>query len=334
MTPRQILLNILDGRAAARAAVLCPGGMMSMAVAEVMATSGAGWPAAHSSVADMLRLALAMQEATGFDGVAMPFCMTVEAEAFGAEIDLGSGTSQPRVRGTILADDGSGDLRQPDWRAGRAAIVLEAMAAARAERPDVAILGNLVGPFSLLGSLADALQVLRWTRKSPETVDRHMSHLTSRLLEFGRLQIAAGAEVVCIADPTATGEILGGPRFRACVLPHLARLVQGLKDSGARVIVHICGRVEAIDAELRELPAHAVSFDSVADILAIHQSRPPWRVMGNVSPFLLEKGPPEAVWRRSRQLIAGGVQLVAPACGVIPTTPVEHLRAMRSAANI
>ena len=289
---------------------------------------------AHSDAAVMSRLALAMQEATGFDNLAMPFCMTVEAEAYGATVDLGGLTTQPRVRGTVLAADGAGDLRRPDWQSGRAAVLLQAMATSRAARPDVPIIGNLVGPFSLLGTLADPLQVLRWTRKTPALVERHMARLAADLADFGRLQVAAGAEVVCIADPTATGEILGSALFGACVLPHLSRLVTDLRAAGARVIVHICGRVDAIDAELRRLPAHAVSFDSVADILGIAASRPPWQVMGNLSPPALERGPAESTYRRSRQLIEGGVRLVAPACGVIPTTPISHLGAMRQAAGV
>jgi [methyl-Co(III) methanol-specific corrinoid protein]:coenzyme M methyltransferase len=193
--------------------------------------------------------------------------MTVEAEALGARVDLGTLTSQPRVRGTLLDAEGAGMLRPPDWQAGRAGTVLEALRAARLQRPDVAVMGNLVGPFSLLGMLADPLMVLRWTRRKPEAVERRLEELTARLIEFGRMQAAAGADVLCIAEPTATGEILGSQLFRRCVLPHLQLIVKSLRDAGAGVIVHICGKVDAIAAELADLPADAVSFDSRADIL-------------------------------------------------------------------
>jgi [methyl-Co(III) methanol-specific corrinoid protein]:coenzyme M methyltransferase len=174
---------------------------------------------------------------------------------------------------------------------------------------------------------------LRWTRRNPEVVNNRLNELTARLVDFGKLQTAAGVDAICIAEPTATGEILGGALFRQCVLPHLVRLAEGVRAAGARVIVHICGKVEAIGAELMDLPADAVSFDSTADILAILRGRPPWQVMGNVSAIMIEKGPAQTVWRRSRQLLDSGVRLLAPACGVIPTTPVSHLLAMRAAAQ-
>jgi [methyl-Co(III) methanol-specific corrinoid protein]:coenzyme M methyltransferase len=55
--------------------------------------------------------------------------------------------------------------------------------------------------------------------------------------------------------------------------------------------------------------------------------------MGNVDTFLLERGPAASVLKSSRRLLDGGVKLLAPACGVVPTTPVSHLRAMRDAAG-
>jgi [methyl-Co(III) methanol-specific corrinoid protein]:coenzyme M methyltransferase len=72
MTPGERLLDILAHKSADRAAVVCPGGMMSLAVTEVMASSRTSWPEAHTGEEAMLRLSVAMQEATGFDNLAMP----------------------------------------------------------------------------------------------------------------------------------------------------------------------------------------------------------------------------------------------------------------------
>jgi len=333
MDSRQVLLDILGRKGDGRPAVVCPGGMMSLAVTEVMAASGTSWPEAHTDAKAMLRLALAMQEATGFDNLAMPFCMTVEAEAYGAEVDLGSGSVQPKVRGQVLASDGTGELRRPDFKAGRAGVLLAALRAAKRSGVDLPLVGNLVGPFSLLGMLCDPLMVLRWTRRKGGVVHGYMGRITDDLCAFGALQRKAGADVVCIAEPTATGEILGGPLFREFVLPHLGRLVRALKSEGLAVIVHICGDARAIERELFELKADALSFDSMVNLIALKRKNPPWEVMGNVDAFLLERGPAADVSRRSHRLIDGGVRLLAPACGVIPRTPVSHLKAMRSAAG-
>jgi [methyl-Co(III) methanol-specific corrinoid protein]:coenzyme M methyltransferase len=279
----------------------------------------------------MVRLALAMQEATGFDNIALPFCMTIEAERYGAQIDFGNATTQPRVRGTLLAADHPGDLPRPDFRTGRAGVLLNALRRARAERPDIALIGNMVGPFSILGMLADPLKVLRLTRTRPEIIERRLGEITSGLIEFGKLQRESGADVLCIAEPTATGEILGSRLFSRFGLPHLNRLVRELRPSGARLIIHICGDVRRIEAELLQLQADALSFDSMVNLCALRQKDPPWQVMGNVNCFLLHDGPEAAVRHYCGKLKECGIRLIAPACGVIPTTPVSNLRVMRDA---
>ncbi|GAH62662.1 unnamed protein product, partial [marine sediment metagenome] len=110
--------------------------MMSLAVAEVMTGEGVAWPEAHRNAEAMLRLAIAMQEATGFNNVALPFCMTVEAEAYGARIDMGSMSVQPKVVEPILPVDG-GELPHPDFRARRAGTLLEALSMAKECRPEL-----------------------------------------------------------------------------------------------------------------------------------------------------------------------------------------------------
>ncbi len=332
MTPRDRLRRLLRGEEADRPAVLCPGGMMSMAVTEVMAAEDARWPESNFEPDRMRRLALAMQRETGFDSVALPFCMTVEAEAYGATIDPGNEVTQPKVKGALLPADGAGDLPEPDFASGRAGIVAGELRRVRDECPDLAVIGNVVGPLSLLGMLADPLQMLRWVRKRPDVLHRHLQALTGHLVEFGRRQVEAGVDAVCIADPTATGEILGGPGFAEFALPYLARLASNIRDSSASVMLHICGDVRHIMSQLRRLRPDAMSFDSVVDLVALRRTDPPWQVMGNLSPFLLEAGPVDLIRAQCRVLRDGGVPLIAPACGVVPTTPLAHLRAVSAAA--
>jgi len=325
---RQMLLDTLRGRASDGVSILCPGGMMTLAVTEVMEAEGVWWPDAHGDPVAMASLAVAMHDATGFDNIAMPFCMTVEAECCGASVDLGSATVSPRVKGFVLPPDGSGALREPRFTSGRAGVLLAAIRQASVMRRGVPIIGNLVGPFSLLAMLADPLQVLRWTRRKPDVLRAHLDAVTKGLIEFGRMQIESGADVICIAEPTATGEILGARLFESFALPAVERIVKSLKDAGAAVILHVCGDARPILPELRRLCADAVSFDSIVDIVEVNRSRPPWRVMGNVSPFLLASGSRDAVRDACEALLDGGIRLIAPACGVIPTTPVAHLAVM------
>ena len=334
MNARERVLEILAGKSPRAAAVICPGGMMSAAVSEVMDSCGAAWPEAHSDAAKMAMLAVAMRERSGFDCVALPFCMTVEAESFGAQVDMGSPNVQPRVRGFRFDADVDFDLGEPDWHSGRAAVLLDALVRAGRASADAALIGNVVGPFSLLGMLADPLKVMRWTRRSPERLSGCLGALARRLSDFARLQVEAGADVICIAEPTGTGEILGADKFAAFITPRLNEIAAEVRDAGAHVIVHICGDVRRIEKQLMLLCADAVSVDAMVDIIALAQSGAPWRAMGNLSAFKLASGTPEEIARRCRALIDGGVRIIAPACGIIPETPALNLAAMSRAVNL
>jgi [methyl-Co(III) methanol-specific corrinoid protein]:coenzyme M methyltransferase len=282
----------------------------------------------------MLALATAMREASGFDSIAMPFCMTVEAERYGAVVEMGTRTAQPRVRGVTFEPEGEWELPEPDWREGRAGVLLRALENARAAGVDALRIGNVVGPFTLLGTLTDPLKMLRWTRRRPERLKGCIERLSEDVTRFAVMQAEAGADSVCIAEPTATGEILGGRLFREYVVGPLNRIAEGVRRAGARVIVHVCGDARAIEEGLFEVAADAVSFDSMVDIVGVAKRGAPWRVMGNVSPFVLEAGPAERVRETARRLVEGGVKLVAPGCGIVPETPVAHLRAMSEAVRM
>ncbi len=333
MTSHERLRAALAGRAVDRPTVICPGGMMSMAVREVMASCGVGWPEAHVESESMAELALAMQAATGFDTLAVPFCMTVEATLFGADVDLGTALTQPRVSGPILPPDGQGDLPPPMLDGPRVRTVIAAIERLVERRGAVPVVGNVAGPFSVLAELVDPMMLLRWTRRDPVLVERYMSVVTDGLAAYARRQVEAGAGVMCISEPTATGDIMSGSTFAASVAPHLSRLCRSITAAGVPVMVHICGDVTRLAEVLAELPIEALSVDSMVDVVALGRRGYRWQVMGNVSPLMLEAGPVERVESAVGRLVHGGVRLIAPACGVVPTTPVRHLRAMAEAVR-
>ena len=51
----------------------------------------------------------------------------------------------------------------------------------------------------------------------------------------------AGADAICVAEPSGTGEILGAKRFREFTVPYINRLLDAI-DVPVK-IVHICGKL-------------------------------------------------------------------------------------------
>ncbi|MEN6545125.1 MAG: uroporphyrinogen decarboxylase family protein, partial [Armatimonadia bacterium] len=171
--------------------------------------------------------------------------------------------------------------------------------------------------------------------RQPEATQEALERLTDLLLGFGAEQIAKGVEVIAIADPTATGEILGPRLFKTQAAPVLARLTRGLQALGARVIVHICGNVHTIAPLLAEIGANAISVDDMVGLRKLRGQVPNAAVMGNLCALRLQEDPPESIASWVQRIGLRQADIIAPACAMVPTTPLANLQALvRSAAVV
>ena len=102
LTEKERLEKVFHHEEVDRPPCICPGGMMNMITSELMDTCGVTWPEAHTDAEMMAKLALANYENGCFENVGVPFCMTVEAEAMGAEVTMGTKIFEPHVTGYAI----------------------------------------------------------------------------------------------------------------------------------------------------------------------------------------------------------------------------------------
>lgn len=327
LTEKERLLNILVGQRADRPAVICPGGMMSAATTEVLRKVKGNF---HTDPSVMTATAEEIRYATGFENLGVPFCMTVEAEALGSLVDLGDAAVEPRITDYEAEEPAEVTARPlPDpQKDGRLPAVLEAINLLARRNTGIPITGNLTGPVSLATSIIDPMKFFRLMRKDREGVQQLLIYLTEHLVSFAREQIAAGADVIAIADPTATGEILGGKNFREFVTPLLVRLVKEIRAAGAGAIVHICGDAGALLEELNNIKGAALSFDSLVDMKKAKEKLGTSPLMGNISTQLLHQGNPERIIRTVKRDVDCGVDIISPACGISLQTPLANLQTL------
>ena len=158
MTPLERLCGAAHGGAVDRPPCICPGGMMNGVVEDVMLKTGIYWPKAHCDAQMMADLARALYESGGFENYGVPFCMTVEAEALGAEADMGGCEVEPHVVRPAIASCAEADRLKPfDVTKGRAAAVVDAVRILKLRSAGVPVIGNITGPVSVAGTLVIAL---------------------------------------------------------------------------------------------------------------------------------------------------------------------------------
>ena len=255
--------------------------------------------------------------------------MTIEAEDFGAEIDLGVPLKEPRViRYPAATLDQVLDITPVPCLRHR--VTLEAIA--RLSRGAVPVVGNIIGPTSLLTSLMEPSDVYRAMAKDGAKVAKAFEHLTRHIIRFAEAQLAAGAEVIVLADPGSSGEIIGGEHFGRLVVPAIDMIVRAIKAHGTPVVLHICGNIMALVRELAAIPWDALSVDSVVSLQKLKAHFPERALIGNVSIHLLAVSGDDTVYRAARQAVEVAA-ILAPACGLPTTTLPENIRCMVRAAG-
>lgn len=308
---------------------------MNSAVVGVMRNGDHKLPAAHHDAALMTGLATDVQRDTGFENFGIPFCMTVEAESLGSEIDFGSLECEPKIAVEQFQSVRTVDFR-PDGAIGnsvRARTVISAVASLTKHAPDVPVIGSITGPLSTTASIVDPMTFLKELRRDKEGSHRVLDYVCRQIEHYAGLIADNGADIVSIADPTATGEILGPKVFGDFVVPYLNRITDAIRDMGVPVIIHICGDVRPIKSELSKLRCNAISVDAMVNLGALKKELRGVATMGNLSTYLLEFGDRDKVYKSARTLVKKGIDIMAPACGLSTSTSVENIRAFTSAVK-
>ncbi|MEL7609287.1 MAG: uroporphyrinogen decarboxylase family protein [Bacillota bacterium] len=335
-SPKERLDRVLCKAGVDRPPVICPGGMLNSALVDVMNQTGHTLPAGHHDAGLMADIAGDVYEMTGFENLGLPFCMTVEAEVLGSDIDYGTLECEPKIAREPYPSVSQVGFKHIGKMAQnrRVGVVVDAVHALSKKYPDIPVIGSVTGPISTAASIVDPMQFLKELRKDPANAHRVVDYVTDHLIDYARLLIGNGATLITIADPTATGEILGPKMFEEYAVRYLNKLADAVHAMGAPVIIHICGKLSSVESYMEQLHANAVSTDALVSLEQLKNNYPALTTMGNVSTFLLQGGESEKIVGRVQRLVAGGVDIIAPACGLSTTTPVGNIQAMTGAVKV
>lgn len=324
MNAKERLIKVLKGEKVDRPPVICPGGMMNAAVTEVLEDISGN----HNKDANpMAEAAKKVYDLTGFENYGVPFCLTVEAEPLGVEIDLGSKLVEPLV--SKYNESSVKEIIEKynihTTSADRMPEVINAIK--KLKNDEVPVIGNITGVFSTASSVIDPLKLLKMLRKDPKQAHEFLEFVNKYTIDYAECMIDAGADVIAVSDPTATGEILGTKSFNEFIVPLFKEFINRVHAKGVPVIVHICGNANNIIESLNEIGADALSFDSIVS-MKVTRNIVKTGLMGNVSTHVLNFGSKEKIEGLTKTCINAGVNIVSPACGLGMSTPIENLKIM------
>ena len=312
-------------------------GANSTVTYEQMEKAGAYWPEGHDEAEPMAKQAMAAHTVLGFDAVRLPFCQTFEAVALGCI----------RKPGKIREIEGIPGIEHPppyklddtpvfpaDFLSrGYIPELLKAVEFIKKELGDeVLIVGGIIGPFTIAGSLLDSVPILKATFKAPQKIRPFLDVGEKAGTALAKALIDAGADMISCEDMTASPELIHPKTYKAYEMEYQRKQFDAIS---VPKILHICGNVDPIIEWMGQTGADILSLEPKASAqLARDKCGPEAILMGGVdTATTLFMKDAETVKQGCEESVADGIQILAPGCAVAPGTPTENLLAMVDVAK-
>lgn len=329
LSSRERVMKVLAGESPDRIPVLC---VDQTATYGQMEELNVYWPEANYRAYDMARLAYGAYSILGFDAVRVPFCQTIEAEALGCAIKNGGTQNLPSPATHPYKPGDRPEMPADYLNRGRVPELIQALKLLKEMAGDnVFVIGGVIGPFSIAGSLMGVTDLMRNSFRKP--------HLVAPFLEVGEIAgrllakelIKAGADAICVEDMMASLDMISPKIYRELVLPWQRKLLAEIGDVPA--IIHVCGKLDDVIEDIAGLDVTAISVETKVDAPgAVKKLKKFDRfipLIGGVDAVhTLYSGNVKRVKEEVSRAIADGYHMIAPGCSIPPGTPTRSLRAM------
>ena len=196
------------------------------------------------------------------------------------------------------------------------------------------------GPFTTAAQLVGVNEFMMYlsdedeedlVREVLEFAEEVVYHLTMDFLE-------SGGNLVYIAEPVSSGDLISEDYFETYSLPYLKQLNDRLSEKCPYMLLHICGKTMERISALKDSGIAIFSVDSLDLEEALKRAEGKITIMGTLSPVrVLEQESPEEIYQKAQNLVqtaglSGGF-ILAPGCDLTPDTSYEHIEAVVRAVS-
>ncbi len=257
--------------------------------------------------------------------------LTVEAEAFGAEISFPE-NEVPAVIGHMLnSPEDIERLKVPSLRAGRVPEYIKANLLAARSITDRPVLGGCIGPFSLAGRLYDMSEIMILIYQNPEAAHTLLAKCTEYILRYCKALKETGVNGVVMAEPAAG--LMSDEDCKRFSSDYVKQIVDQVQDDYFTIILHNCGNTGHCTKAMAATGAGAYHFGNKCDMAEVIREIPPTALaMGNLDPVsVFKESTPEAMHKATAELL-GRMRdypnfVLSSGCDTPPHTPFANIDA-------
>ncbi len=221
--------------------------------------------------------------------------LSVEAEAFGAEVRFFEDEVPVVIKGIIDDIEQTESITVPAIGAGRTALYADAVRRAKEKITDIPVFCGCIGPYSLASRLFDMTELMYACFDDEENTILLLEKATQFIISYIKAMKESGADGVVLAEPVAG--MLSPKLATQFSDPFVTRIFEAVGDESFVTVYHNCGNaVVNMKENLSNLPADVFHFGNAVKLSELLPAfSADTLVMGNMDPVLFKNGTPEEI---------------------------------------
>ena len=198
----------------------------------------------------------------------------------------------------------------------------------------------VTGPYTLAALLMGAEEAATSTVTRPGMLHEICSFATGKIQQYFRLLVAAGAQIICVLEPSAV--MLGPGQFEEFSGVYVSRLCESCSETEVSTVYHVCGNSMHLVKAMARSGVDALSLDSPeagVDLSVVAERVPEDIILiGNLNPTgSILHGKPDEVERDVNDLLDKMKEhpnfVLSTGCDLPQEPPDENIRAFMRAGR-
>ncbi len=228
---------------------------------EIIQGSNLSFPNLHKNANDMAYISKSLKDYRKDSICKLPFCTTVEAEAFGANINLGDEKNCPRSRDYAFSSlEELSKLDNIDFDNGRIKEVLESISILSSKNEIVTL--NVCGPMTIISLLVDLKYFYKGVRKNLDCIDKLMNIIEDNIVNYIVKGYEKGAKIISYSDPVGDINIVGPKVYEEVVSKTTINILERASTCIGEGVIHICGKTSSALFNLKKCKFTKVEYES------------------------------------------------------------------------
>lgn len=239
----------------------CIGDNLEEIPTEIIGDLKLEFPELHKSSEDMVRLSIELKKHNNDVLCRVPFCVTVEAEALGADIKLGDEKIGPRVnKYTFNNLEELKDIKETEFTKGRIKQVLAAVESLSGQG-EITVL-NVAGPMTIIFSLIDPVLFYKGIRKNRGIIDDFMKLIEKITVAYILEGFKRGVSIISYGDPAGDLDIVGPKIYKEISGKATYNVLKAVKQSLNHGIIYICGKTSIALEKMDFIQSECTEYNS------------------------------------------------------------------------